>query len=171
MKKTRTKIITFVSLIIVLLFAVYNIIWAVFMHMCWKPLTEPIGYNEHGECTIIAEDGYRYSAFKPSYLSFSGNLSLKKYEVMNEPSNETLCSLIIWPNFNGEYEIGVSIYGYEEDASQDNGFAFSSYGFMLDENKQPIDNLNETEKQIMEENSELIDSLYQKAYDMWGIGG
>ena len=175
MKKENASLkykILIVSLSIIFIsFAVWNIAWFSFVHIVYQPFIDAIGgYSENGVCTTVSSDNYRYTVFKPSYLSFTSNLSIHENIPLNEENNSCKCSLIIWPKPFGSYQFGVSLSLPEKADNDDNAFSFQSYGYMLDENMKPIESLNSEEKAILEDNKEIISLLYEKAHNMWGIG-
>lgn len=154
----------------IIIFGILNITWFAFVHNVYQPFMDAVGCNEYGEYTVIGEDNYRYSVFKPTYLSFTSNLSIGENKALNE-SEEMPCRLLIWPKFFGGYEYGVSFSVLVDDAENDEELAFRTYGFMLDENMNPLEELEDEELKIIEENKDTIELLYEKAYKMWGIGG
>lgn len=70
MKKVVSKIIIIAVSLALILFAFLNITWFAFVHNVYQPFMDAVGCNEYGEYTVIGEDNYRYSVFKPTYLSF-----------------------------------------------------------------------------------------------------
>lgn len=96
-------------------------------------------------------------------------MSVHENVAMNENTGKESVSLIIWPKFNGKYEYGVSLSVNVD--SEDGEFTFKTYGFMFDENMNSLEELNESEKKVLEENKDLIQDLYNRVYDMWEIGG
>ena len=166
----KKKAILAVIGVLVLIFAIWNITWFVFMNNTYKPLLDAVNSQEH----LVLEDscvydGYRYSVFPPSYLSFSGNLTISIYDDENIEDGETRSSLLIWPKINGEYEYGISLRVFDIDSEKD-GFSFESYSFILDEKMEPLKELNPVEKEVYEQEKEAIKSMYEKAYALWGIG-
>ena len=166
----KKKMLFTVIGVLVSIFTIWNIFWFSFMNKTYKPLLDAVNNQGHtvGE-NSCAYDGYRYSVFQPSYLSFTGNLSMSIYDDENIEDGETMSSLLIWPKINGEYEYGVSLRVFEIDSEKD-GFSFESYSFLLDEKMEPLKELNPVEKEIYEQEKETIKSMYEKAYNMWGIG-
>ena len=152
----KKKAILVVIGVLVLIFAIWNITWFVFMNNTYEPLLDAVNSQEH----LVLEDscvydGYRYSVFPPSYLSFSGNLTISIYDDENIEDGETRSSLLIWPKINGEYEYGISLRVFDIDSEKD-GFSFESYSFILDEKMEPLKELNPVEKEVYEQEKETI---------------
>ncbi|MCD8118789.1 MAG: hypothetical protein LUE29_04795 [Lachnospiraceae bacterium] len=163
MKKTVVKIVTCLCI----LFAILNCIWFFYWHS-FRSYKNAVGYEESTDRYITVDsDGYRYAVFAPGYLRFQGNLTVGN-AVWGEETDECACSLIIWPLFSGGYEYGITIY---VPVSTESGYAYESYSFTMDENGEPLsEELSEDEIQLLEDNTEKIELVYQKAYEMWGIG-
>lgn len=168
--KIKKRIWLFISLVLVVVFILWNILWLLFLDSTYKPLIDAVNNYEFS----IAEDnciydGYSYNVFKPSYLSFSGNLSMSLYCEDEIENNETRCSLLIWPKLSGNYEYGVTLRVYKKDNDKE-VFSFDIYAFLLDEKMNPIEKLDPLELEIYEKEKDVIKSMYMKAHYMWGIG-
>ncbi len=171
-KKIIKRAIIGTVCVLVLAFATLNGVWATY-YFSYQSYKDAVDYDEDADRYLtVGSDGYYYAVFAPDYLSFTGNLSINNNRWDGE-SEETTCSLIIWPLFGGGYEFGVNIYVYSKAESEDDalaGFSLETYSFLLDESGNPLDTLTDDEVKIFEENKSLILQIYQKAYDMWGIG-
>lgn len=148
-------------------FLAYNIVWFVNWYS-YNGYKDAVGYEESTDRYFCEDsEGIRYAVFAPDYLRLVGNLTVGN-NVWGDENKEATCSMIIWPLFMGGYEFGVTLY---VPVDSDEGFAYSSYAFLMDENGDDIsDGLSQEEKDVLERNKELVEKMYQKAYDMWGIG-
>lgn len=179
-RRRKGLIIVFVLLLIVL---VYMLTWAIYFNVKYNPYIEAIPYNdEMQENYYIDEDKYAYSAFKPKpyFLSFKGNLAITRCIAFDTKGNrvgpngerpyiDTDMDMLIWPKFDGSYEICLSIIEYD-GTQNDEGEANSTvYQFMLNEKKEPIEVFTPEEQAAYDANQENINYIYQKMYDMWGI--
>lgn len=164
------KIALIITISAIVVFAIWNIAWLSFVHTVYKPYMDAVGCNERGEYTVVDSDNYRYSVFKPSYLSFTSNLSISENIALNEVSESYRCSLIIWPKLSGSYQFGLSLTVPNKLNKDSENISFQTYGFMLDENMNSIEKLNDSAITILEDNKETISLLYEKAHNMWGIG-
>ncbi len=167
-KKIKIKIVIILCSVLVGVFAIWNIAWFAFVNSVYKPLADKISVDNLGYHSMVADDNYRYSVFMPSYLSFTSNLSVHENTPINEQSDSHSVSLIIWPKLFGGYEYGVSLTVPKSEGKDE--LSFSSYNFMFDEHMNPLDELNEYEKEVLEEYKDEIKELYNKVYRMWGIG-
>lgn len=134
----------------------------------YNDFKKAVGYEEStGRYFTEDSEGYRYAVFAPDYLSLVGNLTVGN-NVWGDKTEENSCSLIIWPLFTGGYEFGVSIYVPIE---KEDGYVYDSYEFLLDVKGNNLSKtLSQNETEMLEKNKELIQKVYKKAYDMWGVG-
>lgn len=167
--KKSSKIIIALLSIILVVFLCWNIIWFAFIQVRYKPFIDVVGYNDKGICTVVKEDNYRYTVFKPPYLTFRSNLVITENIPLNDGNIDYKCKLFIWPKFFGGYEFGFAITTPKPD-SKDGEVSFSTKGFMLDEKMNPVEPLSEADQDFLKENKEYIKMMYDKAYKMWGIG-
>lgn len=142
------------------LFAVYNAVWFAYREIRYKPLTENIE-NRYG-VYLTAIDDVCYSVSKPSYLSFTGNLSLA--------DAETHEGLIIWPAFPSGYRYAADIVVRTDKADGREIPVLSP--IMIDENGNWIDdsgNYGKKEREIFDEKQEDIKEWLRLADEMWNL--
>lgn len=172
MKNKKSKLVFTMLIIIAALFAILNIVWLIFVQVKYHSYEKAIGYDEERQRYYYKDqDDYVYSVGMPNYLSFTGNLAITPVINIDENGKATdkeRIDLIIWPTVFGKYEYGVSIQ-LLDDSNTESAVKYTTYEIMLDENKKPIENLNEKEQKIFEENQGKIDLIYQKAKAMWNI--
>lgn len=152
--------------VILILFLVYNVVWAVLILPKYKGFKDAVGYDDQRKIWYCREGDYTYGVSAPGYLSFTGNLSVSavvKVDKDGEMKNESDCSIIIWPKINGEYEFGVSIGVRNEE----NKKLITNYEFIIDEEMQPIETLADEEKQIFDENIESVVEMCKLAKEKW----
>ena len=99
---------------------------------------------------IDEKDGYTYNVKIPDYLSFTGNLGIQPYEGGD-------CALIIWPGIFKETTYGAFV-------SDANGMG---QGVMLTADGMPEEDAPEQIKQLVAENRESLDMLFEKAREQW----
>jgi|GEM_PF-468356 len=162
----RRKLII-IAVILLFVFTIVNIVWFINWHK-YNDYKNAVGYQEStSRYFTVDSEGFRYAVFPPDYMRFVGNLTVGN-NVWGEEAEENTCSLIIWPLFTGGYEFGVCIY---VPLMQNNNCASESYTFLLDEKGNNLSEaLSQDEVDLLKENKELIQKVYHKAYDMWGIG-
>ena len=162
-----------ILIIVVSLFALYNIVWLTYMWIVWKPFCEVTGYNDGG---FVCSEGtyetgkFNYGVSCPHYLSFTGNLSL--VEVQKTKSNDDTIVLIIWPKLDGSYEVGVMVHEYEvSDFEGSTGMSeVIVTTLLLNEKMEFIEEPTPEQLNYFNEHKEHIQMIYGKMYDMWGIG-
>ena len=140
------------------LFAVYNAVWFAYREIRYKPLTENIE-NRYG-VYLTAIDDVTYSVSKPSYLSFTGNLSLA--------DTETHEGLIIWPEFPSGYRYAadIAVRTDKEDGREIPVLA----PIMIDENGNWIDDsgyYGKKEREIFDEKQEEIKEWLENKNQLW----
>ncbi len=143
--------IKIVLLAIVGLFAIYNLVWVLTVWNTYRGFTE--GMEEltpYRRYVIDERDGYTYNVKIPDYLSFTGNLGLQPYEGGD-------CALIIWPGIFEETTYGAFV-------SDANGMG---QGVMLTADGMPEEDAPEQIKQLVAENRESLDMLFEKAREQW----
>ena len=150
--------------VILAVFLVFNIIWALMVFPKYKDYKNAVGYDEQRERWYCREDDYIYSVSSPDYLSFTGNLSVSEVMKMKKDGtieNKTNCSIIIWPELNGEYKFGANIGIRNDDNS------ITSYKYYIDEKIQPVNELVGEDKNIFEDNRAYIVELCRLAKEKW----
>ncbi len=149
MKKHR-KLKT-VLLVVVGLFVLYNLVWLFLVWNRYHGFTEGMRELYSYQTYVIDEkDGYTYNVKIPDYLSFTGNLGIHAYE-------DADCALIIWPGIFKETTYGAFV-------PTPNGV---SQGVMLTADGMPEEDAPEQIKQLVAENRESLDMLFEKAREQW----
>ena len=147
-------------------FLLWNLVWFGYTHLKYAPYKEAVGYDEQRKKWYFRdEDDYVFGVGSPSYLSFTGNLSITQtWNISNDGKilNESICDMIIWPLMNGEYEYGICISEITED-----GEGMLTNEFILDSKMQPIEVLTDEQQKLLDENAEQIAEIFQKAKKMW----
>ena len=62
--------------VILILFLVYNVVWAVLILPKYKGFKDAVGYDDQRKIWYCREGDYTYGVSAPGYLSFTGNLSV-----------------------------------------------------------------------------------------------
>lgn len=153
MKKSLKKKILIIVGVIVLLFGLYNLIWYKIVSEKYNDFI--IGMEEiypNRTFAINNQDGYTFNVKLPNYLSYTGNLGVQPYEGGD-------CALIIWPGIFEETTYGVFIIS-------DDG---RRHAVMLTEERMPLGDAPEQMKQLVEENKDKIDELFDRAFELWEI--
>lgn len=146
----KKRILVIVGCIMLFIFFTLNVFWYVTTYSRYSEYILSVPKNEHGIYGMTDPEGYNYNVKKPRYLSFkSGNLG-----VSTNDGN----GLIIWPRPFGEYKYGVII-------TVDN----VSYQIYITENLEVVDEDNETNKKIINDNKEIVESLFEKAHQKWDL--
>lgn len=173
-----------IAIIVLLVFIIiYMLVWIIYFNVKYNPYIEAIPYNEEMQRHYYVDtDDYVYSAFKPSpyFLSFKGNLAITRAVGFDTKGNRvgpngerpyigTDMDMLIWPQFDGSYEICLSIIEYDGTQNEEGEANSTVYQFMLNEKKEPIEVFTPEEQAAYDANQENIDYIYQKMYDMWGI--
>ena len=99
------------------------------------------------------DDHYDYLVKYPDYLSFTGNMSVGLPAVNENPFTD---ALIIWPQINGKFELGVLLY--DEDGTE-NAVYIDAEGNAL----------YEKDKDLVSRQREAIKQLLMKADKKWII--
>lgn len=164
----KNKLLKRIISAFLLIFAIINIFWFINWYK-YNDYKDAVGYDDIGDRYFTVDsEGYRFAVFAPDYLRFTGNLTVGN-NLWEEESENCTCSLIIWPLFNGDYNFGINIY---VPISSETGYTYECYSFLLNENGECLtENLSSDEERILNENYSLIQKTYEKAHDMWGIGG
>jgi hypothetical protein len=182
-RKGIVKKIGIVFGVIIAIFLVINLIWFFGIKIRYMSLTKGIDKvvqtEEEKEMDINnityekVEDGYRYLVKETSYLNNSGFACVGKEEGMvietdkggNVISdNGTNISLFIWPEMFSGYTFGVDVENvngwYQINVDKD--------GYYIEDKDVDPEN-QEKLKEILENNREEIDKLFDLADKMWDI--
>lgn len=150
--------------LLILFFFVYCAVWSDNVTSRYEPFCKALGKEVGASRTFAEKDGYSYSVHKPSFLSFTGNLSISENFVVkeNQPA-ETYVNLCIWLRGISSYEMEVMLIEFE--AGSTNGVASQ---FMVDRHGNLLDDTSEN-RRLYEENREKIENIYHLSYETWGI--
>lgn len=182
-KKVILKRVFIVFGIAIAIFVIINFVWFFGIKRRYIFLTEKMekiaqteeekeqGINDNGYEKII--DGYRYLVKSVGYLGKSGfaciskeeGLMLEMDEQQNVVSDNGNCvSLYIWPSFWRGYDYGIDISSADENYQ----INIDSNGeYIEDENIDP--DIQDKLKEVLKENENEIDKLFELANNMWGI--
>lgn len=139
-----------IGCVVFILFCIINIFWYIVVYHKYSDYTEAVPKNEYGIYGMRDSEGYNYNVKKPRYLSFkSGNLG-----VSTSGGN----GLIIWPKPFGEYKYGALIT--VDDIT---------YQIYITEELEVVDNDNETYKNILHNNKEIVEKMFEKANEKWDL--
>ncbi|MCC3374353.1 hypothetical protein [Cohnella sp. REN36] len=157
MKMTQKKKALFVVCgILILGFAIWNLLWIAFVSVKYKPYTETVPKDKYGIYSTMDSDGYSFNVKKPGYLSFTGNLG--------SVDPDDVCSLIVWPKVFGGYEYGLRILVNS-----------GGYEIMVDANGNPIRQDSQSNKEfeeiveVVQNNKERIQKIFGKANTQWDL--
>ncbi len=136
--------------ILVLLFAIYNLIWYFFSYNVYKSYVKDIPeVGDSGKYVYEDEEDYHYSVKLSGYLSFDGNLSVSEEEIDH--------ALIIWLESGGKkIKAGVILTVDGE--------------WVQIELKDSMTAAEEEYQYLIDENTEKINTLFEKANKKWNLG-
>lgn len=182
-RKQIVKKIGIVFGIIIAIFLIINLIWFLGIKIRYMNLTKGMdkvvqtkeekeeGINNRSYKKI--EDGYRYLVKGTGYLGNSGFACVSNEEGLVfktdkngniKSDNGTNISLFIWPKMFTGYTYGVDVENvnewYQIDVNKDGNY-------IVDEDVDP--EYQEKLKEVLEENREKIDKLFELADKMWNI--
>lgn len=136
---------------IAILFAIINVVWFVRCKVIYDGYADGFTVDEEvGICYMVDEDGYIYDVKKPSYLKYTGSLSVTK---------DLESSLIIWPGLNEETSYGMLV-NYDDSMYQ---LYVTAQGELVD------DEYTKDEIEAYENNKEQILIYIEKAHNTWEI--
>jgi len=149
--KKKTKIFISIMLFFVVTFVLYHSFWHFVVLAKSEEFSNADEFQEiHENLSYLLTDGeIVYNVEYPFYLSLTGNLAVQ--------ANEGDFALIIWPQVFGATTFGFMMFNSENN---------QSYEIELDENRNALD---EDFLPVVNEHSEIIDYLFERAYKMWGI--
>lgn len=182
-RKQIVKKIGIVFGIIIAIFLIINLIWFFGIKIRYMNLTKGMdkvvqteeekeeGINNRSYEKV--EDGYRYLVKGTSYLGDSGFACVSNEEGLVfetdkngnvKSDNGTNISLFIWPKIFAGYTYGIDVENVDEwyqiDVDKDGHY-------IVDEDVDPEH--QEKLKEVLEENQEEIDKLFDLADKMWDI--
>ncbi len=153
LKKKVLKII----LAVVIVFAVYNLVWFAWSHIKYGKLSSGMVENEFSSFltpryVYTDANQYDYLVKYPDYLTITGNMS-----VGMPATDENLFTdaLIIWPTLSGKYKFGVILY--------EEGRGYQVY---IDADGKA---LSEEHADVASRHSDNIKKLLMMADNKWGI--
>lgn len=145
MKKKKLVIVIGIMLVV---FAFYNVGWYQWKNLKYSEYTEELNDFGNGKSYVLkGEDNYLYNVKVPDYLRYTGNMCVSTSDGKYE--------LIIWPNALKGYEYSVQIQQEEE-----------TYGITL---KSDLTAKEKEFENVINENADIIQELYNKANVMWNI--
>ncbi|WP_422659872.1 hypothetical protein ACK8P5_04925 [Paenibacillus sp. EC2-1] len=147
-KNLKVPLIILVS-ILLLLFAAWNIAWILLTNNRYEDFLKAVPKSKFGN-HIIRKDDYVYGVNRPTYLSFTGNLS-----VNNSKEGKLL---IIWPLMNGKYEYGIMIKKKDK-----------VYQVHLNHDLTPIKKNSLIEQRIAEDLKLEVTELLKRAKLVWDL--
>ena len=144
----KKKICISLGIVVLVIFVVYNLIWAINAYIVYRPYTKQVPKHESGIYAYHNPDlNLTYNVRFPDYLSFTGNIGV---------SDNDGSGLIIWPGFMGrKYEYGLRI--------NENGTVYSIY---VDESMNCISQDGE-QISILERNEEKVHHLQKGLNEVW----
>lgn len=150
---TKKKIIFISSSaagILVLLFAIYNLVWYFCSYNVYKSYVKDIPeVGDSGKYVYEDEEDYHYSVKLPAYLCFDGNLSVSEEEIDH--------ALIIWIESGGKkIKAGVILTVDGE--------------WVQIELKDSVTAEEQEYQYLIDENTEKINTLFEKANKKWNLG-
>lgn len=182
-RKKIGKKIVIVFGIIMGIFLIINAVWFFSVKTRYNNLTEKLdkvvqtedereeGINRNSY--VKTENGYTYKVKGPDYLHNTGFLYIGAeggivYEIDENgdviSDNQVFVSLFIWPEIFGGYSFGIDVDWGESWCQinvDENGEYIPTEGVDPDE--------QEELKQLLEENREEVDKLFELADEMWDI--
>lgn len=172
----KKRIIKIVLSILILVVGAFHIAWF-YNYSKYKPFKDAVGKNEWGGYYCLDENKTTFAVFPPKYPRFVGNLSITEFQGDDLKVGDKLVDMIIWPKNNDKYEIGISIrtIAHIENSGDRNegmhAITADSVSYMLDERMNFLKSYNDKEIALFNQNKEIIEEYYEKAYKMWGILG
>jgi hypothetical protein len=150
--KKRIKILISVILSCVMIFIIYHLFWHFTVLRKYEAFRTASEFQEINEdlSYLLIDGDIVYNVEYPFYLSLVGNLAIQ--------ADEGNFVLIIWPRVFGETTFGLMIFN--EESGQ-------TYSIELDTNRNVLD---ERFLPVIAEHNEFIDYLFDRVYQMWGIG-
>ena len=140
----------YILLIVLVLFIAYNFIWYFGIYKVYSGYEKDFPVIEDSGVKIYVDnDEYQYSVNKPSYLLWDGNLAVAEKDIKH--------GLIIWLDFGGKRGCeGVILTNNSGEMKQIE---------LIKRDKAK----NEVDQDIVDENRDTIDLLYEKAEDIWNL--
>lgn len=163
MKQQTRKRIIIILLACVSVFALYCVVWAVYVSRVYSPFIKGLDGAK-----TVESDGYFYYVATPSFLSFTGNLAVAESRKDKDVFEDSSVDLIIWPQMNGEYKVLVQVETPKERVDEYNTKS-AMYGFYLNSDLKPDLTDEETiqsyyeHKEFFEENWDKIENALDKA--------
>lgn len=147
-KNSKVKKWVIILLTIIIGFGIYNLVWMEWRNIKYQLYTTGFeAFVENKSYVYKADDAYLYNVKMPDYLTYTGNLCV------SVPKGE--CALLIWPKVTGGYDYGVQIQIDKE-----------IYSIMLNQDLSAEDSQFD---EIVDESSETITELHEKAKKMWNF--
>jgi hypothetical protein len=170
----KKRVIRVALVILVLIVAGFHAIWF-YNYKKYTPFIDAVGEGEWGGYSYYDENKITFAVCPPKYPTFVGNLSISDFQSNNLSIGDKIVDMIIWPQINNRYEIGISIRtvtNVENSGDKNNGMysiSTESVNFVLDENMNFLQDYDDEQISLFNENKEKIEEYYGKANQMWGI--
>lgn len=151
-----------VGCVLLALFLVYNLGWAIWREVRYGDFKKAVGYSEEYQSWSVWQNDWLYSVFPAGYLRFNGNLST---------ANEQGEGLVIWPQPAGGYKYAAII---KSGTSMQNGVVGPQLTVIaMDENCNWTDEGNagygEAEKALLRERKADVEAWLAAANEMWDL--
>lgn len=163
MNKQVKKTIMIILLACVSVFALYCVVWIVYVSRVYLPFIKALDGSKNTE-----SDGYFYYVATPSFLSFNGNLAVGESRKDKDVFEDSSVDLIIWPQINGGYKVLVQVETPKEKIDEYNTKS-AMYGVYLNSDLKPDLSDEETvqsyyeHKEFFKENWDKIENALDKA--------
>ena len=148
--------------VLLALFLVYNLGWAIWREVRYGDFKKAVGYSEEYQSWETQKDGWLFTVFPARYLRFNGNLST---------ANEQGEGLIIWPQPAGGYKYAAIFY--TGTIMTDMGPSDSYITIAMDENCNWTDEGNagygDAEKALLRERKADVEVWLAAANEVWDL--
>ncbi len=168
------KVLITIGSVLILAVVVFHVLWFLNFNR-YTPFKKTVGKDMYGRYCTHDEDMCSYAVFPPPYPLFSeGNLAISDFYSNDLKPGDKLVDMIIWLGKNDSYKVGFVIkvvVSNEKTPGDMTNIQTDGYSYTLDEKKNFIKEPDEEELAFFNENKDIIDKYYDKAYKMWGILG
>lgn len=176
--KAKNRLVLKIVCIVVAIFVVFNIFWFAYREIRFSQFTNGFEVMAKGEDPEKTQDGVWYNVYKPTYLSFKGNLtaSVRGEKYISKSGREFDISdqdgLIIWPKFpfNYSYAVDLELYHYYDE--QANKEVSESFVVLIDENGEWIDKsdvFSKEQRDLFKQRQEFIKEFLKDTKEFWNI--
>ena len=178
MKKTKQKNIGFKRLtvmliVILLMFAAYNLVWYFLKYQPYHRLCADFQKSDEGlrgERYSYSDTDYTYSIKMPAYLSFEGgfisvssNKKISQYAENGAEVQQSSCTIFIWPQIMKETKYGAAIF------EQDNSYMlYIDKGINYVANDGELPSETKSNEEIISNHYNEISEIMNAVDKMWG---